>query len=79
MSKVEPWERPQMQKCYRLFILFGFAGMALLVGLNWLFSTSDVGRIALMLIWIPWLISGMFLVPWSFHKGVECQRGHQAE
>ena len=78
MKDVESWERPHMRKCVRVFLVSGLAGAMALIGLSLIFRDT-VGLIALGLLWLPWLIGGILLVPAAFHKGAELQRQRQAE
>lgn len=79
MKNIEPWERPHMRKWMRIFVVSGFAGLFVLVGVMWLFPDGEVEEWARVAIWTPFILSGAFLVPWSFHKGAELQRRRQAQ
>jgi hypothetical protein len=78
MKDVEPWERPHIRKCVRVFLASGLAGAMAMIGLSAVFRGSW-GIMALGLLFTPWLVSGIFLIPIAFHKGVEFQRQRQAE
>ena len=78
MKNIEPWERPHMRKCVRVFLVSGLAGAMALIGLSAVFRDS-LGLMALGLLFIPWMVGGILLIPIAFHQGAELQRQRQAE
>ena len=78
MKDVESWDRPHIRKCVRVFLLSGLAGALAMIGLSAVFRDSW-GFMALGLLFIPWLVGGILMIPIAFHKGVELQRQRQAE
>jgi hypothetical protein len=78
MKDVESWERPHMRKCVRIFLVSGLAGAMAVVGLSAVFRDSW-GSMALGLLFIPWMVGGILLIPIAFHKGAELQRQRQVE
>jgi len=78
MNDVESWERPHIRKCVRVFLVSGLAGAMALIGLSAVFRGSW-GLMALGLLFIPWMVGGILLIPIAFHKGADLQRQRQAE
>ena len=79
MKNIEPWERPHMKKYVRVFLASGLAGALALVGISVVFRDRAWACIGLGMLWLPWMISGILLVPRVFHSGTELQRRRQAE
>ena len=78
MKDIKPWERAYMRKYVRVFLVSGLAGAMALIGLSAVFRDS-LGLMALGLLFIPWMVGGILLIPIAFHKGAELQRQRQAE
>ena len=78
MKDIESWERPHIRKCVRVFLVSGLAGALALIGLSVVLRDSW-GPCALGLLFIPWMVGGILLIPIAFHKGAELQRRRQAE
>jgi len=77
MKDVESWERAYIRKYVLAFGLSGIAGMIATGLILWLWPGDR--QIGSGLLFIPWMVGGILLIPIAFHKGAELQRQRQAE
>ena len=80
-SHIEPWEKPKIRKLQMAGSAGGIAGMAAILGISLIFRAIRWGHVSAGILFIPWMVVLILLIPTAYHQGVceERERGKEEE
>ena len=79
IEKAEPWESKQMRRLMLVYAAAGAAGDLVVVLVVLIFRALNWGEVSSGILFVPWMVAGLLLVPTAFHRGVVLGRARRGQ